>query len=200
MVIAPLDPPHQHDQRLIHTDLSWSQFKLIQAGFAEAKGVRLFYFNHTLEIIMPGRDHEFFKSIIGMLIELFCLECAIEFESLGSTTQENEEKAVAAEPDESYVFGVGRSTPDLVIEVVFTSGGPSKLARYAALNIAEVWFWQDGVLQVYHWQSSGDERCPASQIPELKNLDLDLLNRCILIAQTSRLEAARTFRNGLVRS
>jgi hypothetical protein len=36
-----------------------------------------------------------------------------------------------------------------------------------------------------------------SEIPELAGLDIDLLTRCVSMAQTSRLEAANTFRNAL---
>jgi hypothetical protein len=69
--------PKNADRQLIYSGIDWQQFKLIQSGFAEASGIRLAYFNGTIEILMPGRTHELFKSIIGMLIELFCLEMAI---------------------------------------------------------------------------------------------------------------------------
>jgi len=36
-----------------------------------------------------------------------------------------------------------------------------------------------------------------SEIPELAALDIELLNRCVTMAQTSRLEAANNFRNAL---
>ena len=41
------------------------------------------------------------------------------------------------------------------------------------------------------------EAIAKSQIPELANLDIDLLTNCIAIAQTSRLEASNTFRNAI---
>lgn len=46
----------------------------------------------------------------------------------------------SAEPDESYCFGTSKPIPDLVIEVVLTSGHTQKLKRYRALGIPEVWF------------------------------------------------------------
>ncbi|MGB0560813.1 MAG: Uma2 family endonuclease [Spirulinaceae cyanobacterium] len=173
------------DQRLIHNGLSWQQFKLIRAGFASSPTVRLFYYQNTIEILMPGRDHEFFKSIIGMLIELFCLENEVEFEPLGSTPQENNIQEVAAEPDESYCFGDSKPIPDLAIEVVFSTGGPDKLQRYQALGIPEVWFWQDGVLQIYYLENGRYARSDRSHIPSLAGLKVDVLTRCILVAQTS---------------
>jgi Uma2 family endonuclease len=181
------------DRQLIYSGINWQQFKLIQSGFAEASGIRLAYFNGTIEILMPGRTHELFKSIIGMLIELFCLEMAIEFEPTGSMTQEREGE-VSLEADESYCFGISKSIPDLAIEVVLTSGGLDKLQRYQILGIPEVWFWQDGVFSLYHLRDGKYDRITRSEIPELTSLDIDLLTRCVLMAETSRLTAANEFR------
>ncbi|WP_008313118.1 Uma2 family endonuclease [Leptolyngbya sp. PCC 6406] len=190
-----LKPPSP-DQRIVHSGITWQQFKLIQSGFGDTRNVRLFYYNTTVEIIMPGRDHEFFKSIIGFLLELFCLETGTEFEPLGSTTQEREGEA-SAEPDESYCFGASKPTPDLVLEVIVTSGSIKKLNLYQVLNIPEVWFWEDGVFSLYRLRSSEYEAISQSEIPELETLDIELLTRCVLIAETSRLDAANIFRNAL---
>ncbi|MEM9006859.1 MAG: Uma2 family endonuclease [Cyanobacteria bacterium P01_F01_bin.86] len=192
------------DQRIVHSDITWQQFEQIRNGFGNSRRVRLFYYDHTVEILMPGREHEFFKSIIGFLIELFCLETNLEFEPLGSTTQEREGEA-AAEPDESYCFGSSKLTPDLVIEVVFSSGNTAKLQRYQALGIPEVWFWEDGVFSLYRLRQLGHNQLAYdpiehSEIPELNTLDRQLLSRCVLIAQTSRLQAAKALRKGINKS
>lgn len=184
------------DQRLIHHGLTWQHFKLIQAGFAGSSGVRLFYYDGTLEILMPGRDHELFKTLIGYLIETFFLEKDIPFQPTGSMTQESEEIA-SAQADESYCIGDPKPIPDLSIEVVFTSGGPSKLSRYQALGVLEVWFWQDGVFQLYHLHGDHYDRITCSELPALQDLDLELLTRCVLLAQTNYAEAVRTFRRGI---
>jgi Uma2 family endonuclease len=188
------------DRQIVYTGITWQQFKLIQAGFAEAPGVRLSYFDRTIEILMPGRTHELFKSIIGMFVELFCLEMGVEFEPLGSMTHERDGE-VALEADESYCFGTSKAIPDLAIEVVFTSGSSEKLQRYRRLGISEVWFWQDGVFSLYHLR---DDRQYAqinrSEITDLTALDIDLLTRCVLMAETSRLNAANEFRQHLSKS
>jgi Uma2 family endonuclease len=119
----------------------------------------------------------------------------------GSMTQQREGE-VSIEPDESYCFGTSKPIPDLAIEVIFTSGSPKKLQRYQALEIPEVWFWQDVIFSLYHLSEDNYEaiafsKIDQSEIPQLKDLDIDLLTRCVLIAQTSRLEAANTFRNAL---
>ncbi len=185
--------PKHADRQLVYTGIDWQQFELIRAGFAEASGIRLAYFNGTIEILMPGKTHEFFKSIIGMLIELFCVEMAIEFEPTGSMTQ-SKVGEVSLEADESYCFGTSKSIPDLAIEVVLTSGGIDKLQRYQILGIAEVWFWQDRVFSLYRLRDGKYDRITHSEIPELTSLDIALLNRCVSIAETSRLNAANEFR------
>ncbi|NEQ69704.1 MAG: Uma2 family endonuclease [Symploca sp. SIO2D2] len=196
MMQTPLLTPSSTDQRIVYSSITWQQFKLIQAGFAESPGIRLAYYDSTIEILMPGRDHEVFSRLIGFLIGLFCLENEIEFEPTGSMTQEKEGE-VSAQADESYCFGASKPIPDLVIEIVFTSGGLKKLQRYQALGVPEVWFWQDGLFSLYHLRNNHYEKITHSEIPELATLNIDLLTRCVLMAQTSRLEATKEFRNAL---
>jgi Uma2 family endonuclease len=176
------------DQRMVHHGHTWEQFKLIQKGFEGSPGVRLFYYKGTIEILMPGREHEIFKGIIGLLIEMFLYEKRVEFEQTGSMTQE-EEGVASAQADESYCIGTSKTIPDLSIEVVFTSGGAAKLTRYQALGVPEVWFWEDGLFTLHRLREQGYERIYRSEIPELADLDIDLLTRCVLMAQTSRLQA-----------
>ncbi|MFE1743991.1 Uma2 family endonuclease [Coleofasciculus sp. H7-2] len=180
------------DQRIVHQG-TWEQFKFIQKGFEGSPGVRLFYYNGTVEILMPGQDHETFAHVIGYLVTTFLAEKGIFFQPTGSMTQEKE-GVVSAQADESYCIGSVKSIPDLSIEVVFTSGGSSKLERYKALGVPEVWFWEDGLLKPYHLGDGSYESIERSQLPGLSELDLDLLRRCILMAETDAGEAIRAFR------
>lgn len=82
--------------------------------------------------------------------------------------------------------------------MVFTSGGSNKLERYKALGVPEVWFWEDGLFALYHLREENYERIDQSELPGLTDLDIELLSRCILIAQTSRIEAVREFRQAII--
>jgi Uma2 family endonuclease len=175
--------------RTIQRGKTWAQFEYLQQGFAHTRGVKLFYYNGTIEILMPGAAHELFKKIIAILIEVFLLDRKIEFEPTGSMTQKREGTA-AAEADESYDIQGAK----LCVEVNFTSGDQSKLDCYQELGIDEVWFWEDGVLAVYHLQSDGYQRVSRSQIPALVAIDLAIMAECILIGETSRIEAVERFR------
>jgi Putative restriction endonuclease len=111
-------------------------------------------------------------------------------------TQERERSA-SAQAAQSYCIGSVKKIPDVSIEVVFTSGGVDKLARYQALGVSEVWFWQDGVLRLYALGQAGYQRIDRSRLPGLVDLDLDLLNRCILLAETDAGEAIRVFQSAI---
>lgn len=184
------------DQRSIHKGMSWEHFKLIEEGFAQSPGVKLFYYKGELEILAVSPEHEMFARVIGMLIQTFFLELEAEFTPTGSMTQEKPGEA-SAQADESYCIGDLKQTPDLSIEVIFTSGSPQKLKRYQALQVPEVWFWEDGLFSLYHLRSSGYERIYQSELPHLKDLDLGLLTQCVLKAQTSRIEAVKMLKKGM---
>lgn len=171
---------------------TWEHFKLIQQGFEQNPGVRLFYYAGRIEILMPGQPHETFASIIGCLLMNFLATRRIIFVPTRAMTQEREGVA-SAQADESYCLGQPKPIPDLAIEVVFTSGGINKLSRYQALGVTEVWFWEDGTLALYHLRANGYERIEKSELEGLNELDLELLKRCILIGETDAGEAIRVF-------
>lgn len=183
------------DQRIVHQG-TWEQFKCIQMGFEGSSGVRLSYYKGMIEILMPGQDHETFARIISYLITTFLVEQGIFFKPTGAMTQEKP-GVVSAQADESFCIGSVKPIPDLSIEVVFTSGDTSKLERYQALGVPEVWFWQDGLLKLYHLGDSGYESIKCSQLSGLSELDIDWLRQCILMAETDAGEAIRAFRRGI---
>lgn len=196
-------PPSQSDglrqaptERLITLQGNWDQFKLIQRGCATTPGVRLAYFDGTIEILMPGQLHETFSRIIGWLLTYFLAAHQIPFTPTGSVTQERDGEA-SAQADESYCIGSIKPIPDLAIEVVFSSGGLSKLARYQVLGVPEVWFWEDGTLLLYHLRDNEGqisyEQIDRSELPGLATLDLDLFKQCILMAETDSMGAITRF-------
>ncbi|WOB43173.1 Uma2 family endonuclease [Thermoleptolyngbya oregonensis NK1-22] len=191
-------PPTQ-DQRIVQSGRTWEQFKLIQEGFRNAPGVRLFYFDGTIEVLMPGREHELLSAVIALLLGLFFLEREIEFEPTGSMDQEKLGEAFV-QAEQSYCFGESKAIPDLSIEVVVSSGGMNKLARYRALGVLEVWFWEDGAFRLFHLRETGYEPVSRSELPQLESLDIALLTQCVLMGQTSRLDAARAFQQGIRRA
>lgn len=185
------------EEPLLFEGLTWREFKAVEQ-LLDRPGYRLSFLDGVLEIRrMPGEPHETVKERIGALLELYLLTGGYDFTPTGSMTLESEGGNVKREADKSYKLTPGKSRPDLVIEVVFTSGGIDKLESYKRLKIPEVWFWEDGVLEVYHLRSEGDglsyEKLSSSE--EVKGIDLDLLLRCINM--TNHVDAIKTFQQSL---
>jgi hypothetical protein len=181
----------QSDQLQVYANRTWAQFEALQKGYEGTAGVRLSFFEGMIEVLVPGRKHEIFKSVMGNLIELFLFERRIEFTPTGSMTRLVEGVA-AAEADESYEIG----GYILSIEVTVAHGSISKLALYQQLGVHEVWFWEDGLLAVYHLNAAGPagyERADRSGIPALAAIDLAILSKCILTGETSRIKAMADF-------
>jgi Uma2 family endonuclease len=178
--------------RLLTIQGRWEHFLLVKQGFEQNPGVRLFYYDGKIEILMSGQLHEIFSSLIGCLLMNFLATQKIAFVPTRSMTQERS-GVVSVQADESYCLGSAKPIPDLSIEVVFSSGGVNKLDRYQALDVKEVWFWEDGILNLYHLRDHGYEQIFQSELEGLHDLDLELLLRCILIGETDAGEAIRVF-------
>lgn len=156
--------------------LSWLQLETIEAAFTEVGGVKFFYLDGTLNIITTSPEHEELKKTIGLLIEAYMREKNIRFYAKGSPTLGSEEQRARKEPDESYNLQTEKFNPDLVIEVIFTSGGIDKLEFYKRIEVAEVWFWEDGKLDIYYLRE-GYEKVNNSVL--LPDLDLNVLTKYI---------------------
>jgi Uma2 family endonuclease len=157
---------------------------------------RITYLEGLLEIMRPSRYHESIKSLIGRLVEVWCLEHDVEFSTYRSWTIESEEAERGAEPDECYVFGQNTDPerPDLAIEVVWTSGGINKLEVYRELGVREVWYWRRGRIQPYVLRDKHYETVPQSEI--LPDLDLHQLVQFLDRPRTS--QAIRDYRAALL--
>lgn len=161
------------------TGVSWVQFKNLESAFSSIPGVRLIYLDGGLEIVILGSEHEYYKRTISLLLEAYMRSEKIRFYSQGSATLGSQEINAQKEPDESYSFNAQKATPDLVIEVIVTSGAINTLEIYQRIGIPEVWLWEDGNLKVYELtgECQGYKKVQTSNL--VRNLDLDLLRKYI---------------------
>ena len=178
---------------ILISDLTWREFKAVEQ-LIDRPGLRLSFLDGVLEIRkMPGKKHETIKKRIASLVEIYLEFLGLDFTPTGSVTLENEFEKVKREGDESYELGANRKHPDLVIEVVVSSGGINKLEAYKRLQIPEVWFWMNDELLFYSLGNEGHEAVSKSQL--LPSLDVDLFVRCIGIENHA--QALREFRAGI---
>jgi Uma2 family endonuclease len=157
--------------------ISWERFNQIQANFDGIPSVRLTYTEGLLEIMAPISDeHEYVKSNVGELLGTYMREKRIRFYKRGGFTLKKEGYS-SGEPDESYCIGTNKKVPDIVIEVVITSGTLNKLNVYKPLNIPEVWFWKNKQLQIFQLTDGEYQQVTRSQF--FLDLDLELLQHYI---------------------
>ena len=195
MTAATIAPPIK-ESPLLFEGLTWREFKAVEQ-LLDRPGYRLSFLNGVLEIRRrSGEPQEIIKERIGALVEQYLLMAGFDFTPTGSMTLESETGKVKREADESYKLAPGRRLPDLAIEIVFSSGGIDKLEAYKRLKIPELWFWEDGLLEVYYLRGEGDglhyEKISSSE--EVQGIDLDLLLRCMNMV--NHVDAIKTFQQG----
>jgi len=166
------DEAPRDDRIVLLHDAAWSDYQRMLELRGERAVPRLSYSEGVLELMTPSREHEGLKSVIGRLVEVWCLHRGIEFRAFGSWTLEKKEANRGLEPDECYVFGdaADPQRPDLAIEVIWTSGRLDKREIYRALGVREVWFWRRGRLTAYALRADGYEEIQGSEV--LAGIDL----------------------------
>ncbi|MEL6381355.1 MAG: Uma2 family endonuclease [Cyanobacteria bacterium J06626_18] len=159
--------------------VNWQQFEAIDRAFDSVPGVKFCYLDQALEIMPISEDHEAFKTILRMLLEAYLRAQRIRFYGRGGPSLGDKSLGARSEPDESYNLGSRKPYPDLVLEVVVTSGGINKLEGYRRIGVAEVWFWEDGVLKLYSLKADGSEYQLGEKSQLLPDLPLDILCRYV---------------------
>ena len=142
-------PQEKLEERFITLPgFDWEHFIRLCDSLEEVSGARVTYLDGVVQIMSPiGEEHESVKGTLSLLLETYLLARDIWFYRRGSATLQQFGYA-SGEPDESYHIGSRKEVPDLVIEVVVSSGLKNKLALYRSKQIPEVWLWEKEHLQV----------------------------------------------------
>jgi Uma2 family endonuclease len=195
----PKDPRLAPDNIVRLHDVDWANWQRLLAMRGEHSAPRLAYLKGEVEIMSPSRSHASIKSVIGRLVETYCLEHEIPFRPLGGWTLESEPDERAVEPDECYIFGAeDASRPHLAIEVVWTSGGIDKLEIYRKLDVAEVWYWKRGVLTPYSLRTDGPDAPRYEPVTASLVLPgIDLAQLATFLDQPTAYDAIRAYRAAL---
>ena len=182
------------EDHIIHLyGLSWEDYERLLEIRGDHSAPRIAYLDGEVEIMSPSQTHEAIKSMIGRLVETYCLERDIPFSTYGSWTLQAKDLSCGAEPDECYIFGQAKDQPQLAIEVVWTSGRIDKLDIYRKLGVEEVWYWRKGRIQPYCLRSERYEPVATSEV--LPGLDLELLTS--FLDKPTTYEAIRSYRDVL---
>jgi Uma2 family endonuclease len=199
MVATSQIPPGEYvptaDQRIVMYGVPWAHYEAQLALRGDASVPRISYLDGAMELMSPSKHHERVKSFIGRLVETYALVRGIDLSPYGAWTVREAPKRAGVEPDECYLIGPdqSRDIPDLVIEVIWTSGGIDKLEAYRRLAVPEVWFWRDDLIQVHLLGDGGYQ--PATSSACLAGLDIGLL--CSFLDRPTVTQAINAFRAAL---
>lgn len=160
-------------------------------------GLRMTYYDGTLEIMSPQYIHDKNGRRIGMLVRAYCAVFRVECQGAGSTTFRrglpDALKGKGKEPDESFYFSNAALVrdkdhldlevdppPDLWVEVDNRSHSKGRLPVYAGLGIPEVWRFQPrrrflwfGLLEKGGYLETAQSRCLPKLTPEIVLFLLD---------------------------
>ena len=137
----------RHDQILTITGANWLDYQNFTSS--EYPGYRVSYFNGEITIVSPGRNHERIAAVINRLIIAYCEKYELQDFPFGQTRL-NVWGQAGREPDLAYAFGSDKDLPDLVVEVIFSSGEIETLkSSYRNIGISELWIWKDNRMTFY---------------------------------------------------
>jgi Uma2 family endonuclease len=181
------------EQRISLSGVRWQQYELLRGVLYDTPGIRTAYLDGEVEIMTLSERHEYIKSQISRLLEVYLYEINVDFHRQGSFTMGGENAGASGEPDESYSLGERKAIPDLVIEVIITSGTFNRREMFRRLGVAEVWFWKNSRLLIYDLNAESDEPIAASNL--LPNLDINLF--LTYVNSSDQNAAARNFRQAI---
>ncbi len=137
----------QQDQILTITGATWSDYQRFESQ--EYPGYRVSYFNGEITVVSPGRNHERIAAVIDRLIIAYCEKYNLDDFPFGQTRL-NLWGQAGREPDLAYAFNFDKDLPDLVVEVIFSSGDLETLkSSYRNIGIPELWVWKDNKIIFY---------------------------------------------------
>ncbi len=164
---------------LLIPNVTWEQYEALLEELGEERRVpRINYCNGTLELMSPLPAHERPHRIIGYIVTAILDAQGREWEDFGSTTFKKLKQA-GLEPDTCfYIQNASRvrdllrmdmtqdPPPDLAIEADVTS--KTTLDAYAALQVPEVWIYDNGKLKIHLLQNGEYQESSSSPtFPEL---------------------------------
>ena len=178
--------PTLGEERFLLTDVSWGFYLKLCDEF-DGRNLRASYDRGNLELMITKSPHEFYKTLLGKLIEQIVFELDIPVRSGGSMTFQREDLERGFEPDESWWIEHEREVrgqaefdfqkdppPDLAVEVEITSSLVDRIGLYASLGIRELWRFDGQTLRFCRLQESGqyDDSQQSHAFPFLAPVDL----------------------------
>lgn len=163
------------ERRFVIEGVAWDDYVKLNDALG-VPGLRMWYCEGALELTTTSPLRERLKKTIARLVEMHAFLTGLRLNGYGSATFRADAKERGAEPDERYVVGGPLvDYPEIVLEVVLTSGGVDKLDIHAALGVREVWFYEKGAFHLHELGGGGYTRIERSAL--VPGLDFGVLAR-----------------------
>jgi Uma2 family endonuclease len=184
-------PSPATDQISVIWDATWRMYVQIDARVTGTR-TRASFLRGCLELMTLSIDHERIKGNLSHIIAAHCMDEDIEFATQGAATLRIPSDR-GKEPDDSFIFGsLKKDRPDMVLEVVLTSGAIDKLEFYAPFRIPEVWVWESSGLNLFVLDGGRYKKAKKSRL--LPKFNVALAGSLATCQSTS--QAVREFRKG----
>ncbi len=149
------------DHRVVIRDVDWAFYEQLVDSIPEGVNIHVDYDGKDLEIMSLSPLHDGVKKSLGRFVELTAEELEIPCRGLGQTTWKRPEVARGLEADDCYFFApeklatvneamarwsknvVDYPNPDMAVEVNISRSKVDRPGIYAALEVAEVWRFDD---------------------------------------------------------
>jgi len=192
---AARDDEPKEDHFVCLHGVSWSDYERFLKVRGDRSLPRLAYEQGVLELMSPSQRHEELSRWIGYLVLVWCEQHEVPFSTSGSWTLKSKRKKTGVEPDDGFRFGdpPHPKRPDVIVEVIWTSGGIDKHELYRRFGVPEIWFWRRGRISVHALGPRGYKEVPRSRV--LPGIDLDQLVSFLDRPTTS--QATREYRAAL---
>lgn len=193
-----LPAPESDDRRVFLHEVSWEAYEMLLQMRGDNPRPRISYLEGRVELMSPSRNHDVDKTRLARLVEAWSEEAGIDLDGEGSWTVKKKSVKRGAEADECYVVLSRHRTPpaapDIVIEVVRTSGGIDKLDIWRLLRAREVWLWEDDALSFHVLR--GTHYVSATRSSLLPTFDAALVAR-LMTTKATQPEAVRALRKAM---
>jgi Uma2 family endonuclease len=166
---APLDWTSDAHRLLLH-DIDWPDYEaLLQA--LEGQHLRTTYDRGSMEFMTLSPEHELYRTLLHLFIQILAEEFQIPQIALGMITCRRQELERGLEPDDCFyiknwkkIRGKKRldlrvdPSPDLAIEIDITRSSLNRMTIYAKLRVGEVWRFDGETLRIHVLDAHGEYR------------------------------------------
>jgi Uma2 family endonuclease len=152
----------------IFHNVSWEEYEQLTDELVDRSGVRVSFYEGTLEIMTTSTEHDFYEDLLQDLIRFLSVRLNFRFRSFGRATMKKSGRQTGKEPDGCYFIKscalIGRRKhldfehdppPDIAVEIDLTARSIPKLPIYHALEVPEVRIYDGTKLTIHRRNDQG---------------------------------------------